>query len=70
MNIINTICKSDSTTNIDLYDKLLNGLTNLTKYIEKIFTNEVSKENAVSTSYKQFKDGKNTFCFIKMSNNN
>lgn len=64
MNIIDMICKSDSIANIDLYDKLLNCLANFTKYIEKIFTNDLSKENEISTSHKQFKDGKNIFCFI------
>lgn len=58
MNIIDTICKSDLKSNGDLYEQFLNGLINFTKYIEKIFTTEISKGNNFSTSYKQFKNGK------------
>lgn len=63
MNIIDTICKSDQKTNIDLYVKFLNGMVNFTKYIEKIFATR--EENDFSTSYKQFQNGKNNlFCNI------
>lgn len=55
------ICKSDPKTNVDLYKNILNSSVNFTKYIEKIFAFEVSRETELSKSYKQFKDGNNIF---------
>lgn len=57
MDIIDTINKSDSKVNIDLFVKLLNGLVNFTKYIEKTFTPEMSRENNLFTFLKQYKNG-------------
>jgi len=57
MNIINTICKSDSNANVDLHIKLLNGFVNFKNYIENIFVIEMSKENKFSLIYGQFKNG-------------
>lgn len=55
------ICKSDPKTNVDLYKNILNSSVNFTKYIEKIFAFEESRETELSKSYKQFKDGNNIF---------
>lgn len=67
MSITDTIYNSDQKANIGLYVKFLNGLVNFTKYIEKNFATQVPKDNDFSTSYKQFKSGKNNlFCNIKV----
>lgn len=57
MDIIDTINKSDSKVNIDLFVKLLNGLVNFTKYFEKTFTPEMCKENDIFTFFEQYKNG-------------
>lgn len=67
LNIVDTICKSDSNTNTDLYVKLLNGLINFTKYTEKIFATKISKENEFSVTYKLFKNGNNLFIYFLSS---
>lgn len=66
INIIDDICKSDLNTNDDLYVKLLNGLVNFTKYIEKIFVSKMSNENELSTAYEQFNNGNNYLFFYKL----
>lgn len=58
MNIIDTINKSDPNTNMDLYVYLLNGMINLSKFIEKIFTTTLFENKELSTTYKQYKNGK------------
>ncbi|KAL4111826.1 hypothetical protein QTP88_015711 [Uroleucon formosanum] len=56
MNIIDTINKSDPNTNMDLYVYLLNGMINLSKFIEKIFTTTLFENKELSTTYKQYKN--------------
>jgi len=59
MNIIDTIQKSDPNTNMDLYVNLLNGMNNFSKFIEKIFSLALFENKELSTTYKQYKNGKN-----------
>jgi len=57
--MIDTIHKSDPNTNMDLYVKLLNGMINFSKFIEKIFPTALIKIKELSTTYEQYKNGKN-----------
>ncbi|VVC40663.1 Serendipity locus alpha [Cinara cedri] len=56
VDIFETIIKSNSKIKIDLFLKLLNGFVNFTKYIEKIFVTEMSKDNDVFKFFKQYKN--------------
>jgi len=61
MNIIDTISKSDANTNMDLYVKFSNGMINFSKFMEKIFTTALLENKELSTTFEQFKNGKNIF---------
>jgi len=61
MNIIETIHKNDPDTNVDIYIKFTNEMFNFSKFVEKIFVTELFKNKEISTTFKQFKNGKNIF---------
>lgn len=61
MNIIETISKCDANTNMDLYVKFSNGMINFSKFIEKVFTTTLFENKELSTTFEQFKNGKNIF---------
>lgn len=56
MNIIDTISKSYANTNMDLYVKFSNEMIHFSKFMEKIFTTALFKNNELSTSFEQFKN--------------
>ncbi|XP_022181652.1 serendipity locus protein alpha [Myzus persicae] len=56
MNIIDTIHKSDPSTNMDLYVYFLNGMINFSKFIEKIFAKALFENEELSTTYEQYKN--------------
>jgi len=44
---------------MDLYTNLLNGMINFSKFIEKIFATALIENKELSTTYEQYKNGKN-----------
>jgi len=44
---------------MDLYVYFLNGIINFSKFIEKIFATALFENKELSTTYEQFKNGKN-----------
>jgi len=61
MNIIDTITKSYANTNMDLYVKFSNEMINFSKFMEKIFTTALFENKELSTTFEEFKNGKNIF---------
>lgn len=59
MNIIDSIYKNDPITNMDLFVKFSNGMINYSKFIEKIFATTIFRNKDFSTTFEQFKNGKN-----------
>jgi len=61
MGIIDTISKSDENTNMDLFIKFSNGMNNFSKFMEKIFATALFENKELSSTFEQFKNGKNIF---------